>query len=64
MRHGYDDCRCGEHWMHHPGRGVHGPGWRRYVAPAEEREHIEHYISELEKEIEGARARLQELKDR
>jgi len=50
--------------MHHPGRGVHGPGWRRYVAPAEEREHIEHYISELEKEIEGARARLQELKDR
>jgi hypothetical protein len=31
------------------------------VAPEEEREFIQHYISELEKEIAGAKARLEEL---
>ena len=39
----------------------HARGWRRFVSPEEEREFIEHYVSELEKEIAGAKARLEEL---
>lgn len=62
---GHGDCQCGHGGHHHHGMRSHGPGrgWRRFVAPSEEREHIEHYISELEKEIAGARARLAELQD-
>lgn len=61
--HGPGDC-CGgfHHGMHGdgPGRG-HGGGWRRFMAPEEERELIEHYISELEKELAGAKTRLAEI---
>lgn len=42
----------------------HGRGWRRFVSPAEERDLIESYISELEKELAGAKARLAELADK
>jgi hypothetical protein len=45
--------------MHHRGGGA---SWRRYVSPSEEREAIEAYVSDLEKELDGARARLAEIK--
>ncbi len=37
---------------------------RHYVSPAEEKASIERYISELEHEIAGAKARLDELANR
>jgi hypothetical protein len=42
-------------------RHGHGRSWRRFISPEEERELIEHYISELEKELAGAKARLAEI---
>ena len=57
------------------GRGMHGvlgPGafccppkffLRRFVSSREKREHLEEYKSHLEKELDGVKERIQELKE-
>ncbi len=53
------ECQDQHHGRHHGGGRV---SWRRYVSPSEERETVEAYVSDLEKELDGARARLAEIK--
>lgn len=66
--HGSGNCWGGSGAsMHGHGMGGghgHGRGWRRFVSPEEERGLIESYISELEKELAGAKARLAELAEK
>lgn len=42
--------------------GCCGPGWRRFISPAEELENLERYLEELKKEVAGVEARIRELK--
>jgi hypothetical protein len=39
-----------------------GRGWRRFISPAEEMEHLTDYLEELKKEMAGVEARINELK--
>jgi hypothetical protein len=39
-----------------------GPGWRRFISPAEELERLNDYLEELKKEMAGVEARLRDLK--
>jgi hypothetical protein len=41
--------------------GCCGPGWRRFISPAEELENLRHYLEELKKEVAGVEARIREL---
>ncbi len=66
--HGPGDRSCGGpdsgmygHGFSDSHRHGHGRSWRRFISPEEEGELIEHYISELEKELAGAKARLAEI---
>jgi hypothetical protein len=68
--HGSGSCCGGSRGMMHD-RGMRcgsshgsGHGWRRFVSPDEERELVQSYISELEKELAGAKARLAELAEK
>lgn len=53
----------------HPGFGCWGgrlshcwgPGWRRFLSPAEEAELLTQYLEELKKEMAGVEARIREL---
>jgi hypothetical protein len=38
-----------------------GSGWRRYLTPEEEKAKLEDYLGELEKEIEGVKARIAKI---
>ncbi len=54
----------------HPGWGCSGgrlphccgPGWRRFLTPAEEAELLSQYLEELKKEMAGVEARIRELR--
>jgi len=56
----HQGCCCGPVM---PGCGS-GMGFRRFISPVEELEHLRDYLEELKKEIAGVEARIRELKEK
>ncbi len=63
--HGHGCCTIGGRHHHRCCGGMMpgccGPGWRRFISPAEELENLRHYLEELKKEVAGVEARIREL---